>query len=161
MDASYTSFILFLSLLWFLIFWVLGGVFFGLMTLLQLGRIRKLRFSCLFTLLAGACAFLAAYFGVGSVDRTVTKCLQASSSRAEMIASVFGCGFTGIIGFFFIGSAIVFVGGFIIMLLSKNRSKPWISIEDQMFELPTVPMQEEEAGGFFEDDSGETPKENP
>ena len=67
MDPQLISLVILLSIFWFLAYWVLGGVFFAVITILRLGKIRMVRFSCLFTILALLLGVSASYFGIAGV----------------------------------------------------------------------------------------------
>jgi hypothetical protein len=120
-------FLTFLSLLWFLVYWILGGVFFALVAIARLGRVRRVTFSCLFTLLALACGFGAAWGGMKLAQHDVNRCLQIAETRAEAISAVFGCGFVGVFGAFMLGAAVLVFGGFLIMAVSSTK-EPIISL---------------------------------
>lgn len=131
MDAGLQSFITFLTILWFFVYWILGGVFFAVMALLRLGRVRKVRFSCLFTFLAAGCAFGSSYFGVHYAKTAIQSCLVDSVSKAQTKIAIIGCGFGGIMGAFLIGTIILTLGGFLIMSISKSKAKPWIILDEE------------------------------
>jgi hypothetical protein len=131
MDVQLDSFIIFLSLFWFFVYWVLGGVFFAMMTLLRLGRVRKLRFSCLFTLLAAACGIGSAYFGVRAADQAIQSCTLEATGRAQTILAVFSCGFGGIMSAFLIAAVVLTLGGFVFLGISKTKTKPWIILNPE------------------------------
>ncbi|MFA4845401.1 MAG: hypothetical protein WC654_02490 [Patescibacteria group bacterium] len=145
MDPQLTSLIILLAIFWFLIYWVLGGVFFAVIALLRLGRIRMVRFSCLFTLLALLLGVATAYAGIQRSRQDVLVCLDDAQSSAEMVMAVFGCGFASIFGVFLIGAAVLTIGGFFIMAISKSKTKPWIILEEPQEENPveaTPPVEE-------------------
>jgi len=125
-----SSFVIFLSILWFFVYWILGGVLFALLTILRLGRVKKVRFSCLFTILSAACGFGAAYYGMQYAQESVSICVSEAVNRAQTVAAVFGCGFSGVFGAFLIGAAILTFGGFVILAISKSKAKPWIVLEE-------------------------------
>jgi signal transduction histidine kinase len=129
MDASLIAFTLFLGLLWFLIYWILGGVFFALVAIMRLGRVRKLRFSCMFTVWSFLCALGSAWFGVFTVNDAIAQCVAHSDTSTEMVSAVFGCGFVSVLGFFLVGALLLVGGGFLIMALSKSKTKPWFDLE--------------------------------
>ena len=131
MEFHLTSFVIFLSLLWFLIYWVLGGVFFALITIMRLGRLRKVRFSCLFTLLALATGIGSAYHGLRYSELAVKECLADATNKAETVTAIFGCGFAGVFGAFLLGAAVLTLGGFLIMVISRSKSKPWIDFNPE------------------------------
>jgi len=147
MDASLIAFALFLGLIWFLVYWILGGVFFALVAIMRLGRVRKVRFSCLFTLWSLACALGSAWFGIFTVEDVVGECVANSDTSTEMVSAVFGCGFVSVFGFFLIGAALLVLGGFAIMAVSKSKTKPWFDLE---FEIDDEEPERELGTGYFD-----------
>ncbi|NQV90377.1 hypothetical protein HQ487_03125 [Candidatus Uhrbacteria bacterium] len=143
MDGELVSFLILLSILWFLVYWVLGGVFFAIVTVMKLGRLRKVRFSCLFSLLSLALGIGTAYIGMRQSELAVTKCVAQANGNVEMVTAVFGCGFAGIFGTFLLGAVLLTIGGFLIMAISKSKTKPWI-ILDHEYQEEAVSEQEEE-----------------
>lgn len=118
-----------IALIWFLVYWVLGGVFFSVMAVLRLGSVRKVRFSCLFTLLALGCASGAAWGGIRLAGDAVNACLLSSESKAEAVTAIFGCGFVGIFSAFLLGLIALVGVGAVILKLSTTKSKPWINFD--------------------------------
>ena len=131
MDPQIVPFITTLSILWFLVYWILGGVFFAIITVIRLGRIRKVRFSCLFSILSLFLGVSAAYLGMKYSQGAIQICLIDATTKAETVSAIFGCGFAGIFGTFLLGAFVLTIGGFIIMVLSKSKTKPWIVLESQ------------------------------
>lgn len=111
-----------LALLWFLAYWVFGGVAMALFALFRSGRIRRVRFGCFFSLWSLLVGVGAAYGGVQFSQEAVTVCLTDAENRAEVISAIFGCGFVGIMGGFGLGFAAVMLGGLIIMALSTRQA---------------------------------------
>ena len=128
MIEGLTPLAVFLSILWFFVYWVLGGVFFAAITILRLGRVHKVRFSCLFTIVALLCGIGASVIGLSYSQESVAKCLAESTNRAEAITAIFGCGFVGVFGMFLLGAAVLTLAGFVIMTISKAQTKPWLVI---------------------------------
>ena len=135
MNYTPDSFFVFLSILWFLLYWVLGGVFFAVLTILRLGRIRKVRFSCLFSLLALVSGVGASYWGLQTGRESIEACVASAETRVEMVTAVFGCGFAGVFGSFLAGAGVLVLGGFILMAMSKSKSKPWIVLDESEEEV--------------------------
>lgn len=129
MDASVISFLILLSIVWFLLYWTIGGVFFAVVAIARLGRVRKVRFSCLFTLWSLLLGVGAAVFGYQFAQGAVEECLSYSETTTELAAAVFGCGFIGVLGAFAIGFILLVAGGFLIMAMSKSDVKSWITLE--------------------------------
>ena len=142
MDPQLISLVILLSIFWFLIYWILGGVFFAVIAIMRLGRVRMVRFSCLFTLLALLLGVSASYFGIARSQQDVIVCLADAESNAEMVMAVFGCGFASIFGVFLVGAALLTIGGFLIMTISKSKTKPWIILEEPHEELLSQDQQE-------------------
>ena len=147
MDASLIAFALFLGLIWFLVYWILGGVFFALVAIMRLGRVRKVRFSCLFTLWSLACALGSSWFGIFTVEDVVGECVANSDTNTEIVSAVFGCGFVSVFGFFLVGAALVVLGGFVIMAVSKSKTKPWFDLE---FEIDDEEPERQVGSGYFD-----------
>ncbi len=147
MDFEPNSLTTFLFIFWFIVYWVLGGVFFAVLTILKLGRIKKVRFSCLFTILAGFCGYGAAYYGTRFGNEAIKVCLLEATNKAEVVMSLFGCGFSSVFGAFLVGAGILTLGGMVFMAISKSKSKPWITmekVEDEQKEEQEEAEEEEE-----------------
>lgn len=143
MDIGLQSFVIFLSILWFFIYWILGGVFFAVMAILRLGRVRKVRFSCLFTILALTCAISAAYFGVKTAEPALRVCVASTTSAVQTKVAFIGCGFNGIMGAFALGVLVLTLVGFLIMAISKSKAKPWIILDHEEQEAHDASLEEE------------------
>ncbi len=146
MDPQTVPFITTLSILWFLVYWILGGVFFAVVTVVRLGRIRKVRFSCLFSILSLVLGIGAAYLGMEHSKEAVNACLAQATTKAETVAAIFGCGFVGIFGTFLLGALVLTIGGFIIMTLSRSKTKPWIVLDTQEETLSSNSKEDESKG---------------
>ncbi len=131
MPFSITSFAVFLSIIWFLMYWILGGVFFAVIALLRLGRLKKVRFSCLFSLWALLLGVGASFVGLRYGESSIETCVAEAETRSEIVVAVFGCGFTAVFGTFLIGALVLLLGGFVILSLSRSKSKPWIVLEQE------------------------------
>ncbi len=143
MDAGLQSFIVFLAILWFFVYWILGGVFFAVMAVLRLGRLRKVRFSCLFTVVAAGSAVGAAYFGVQSAKFEIQSCAVRALSAVQTKVAIIGCGFAGIMEAFLVGAFVLMVFGFFIMSISKSKAKPWIILDNDEQEPHDVDVLDE------------------
>jgi len=144
-----SSFAVFLSILWFLVYWILGGVFFAVISLLRLGRVRKLRFSCLFSLWVLVIGIGAAFKGIEFSQEQVKECLADATNRAQIVTAVFGCGFSGVFGAFLIGAIAVTLGGFIIFAISRTKSRPWIVLGQEGEDEIEEEEKEEGASKYF------------
>ena len=136
-----------LGFLWFIVYWIFGGVFFAVMAILRLGRVRKVRFSCLFSLLALVVGVASAFLGVSFGQSSIRDCLVEAGNKAEAITAIFGCGFAGIFGVFLLGAAVIVLGGFVLMSISTSKTKPWIIFEE---DDEQVQAQNKKDKGFFD-----------
>lgn len=130
MSAELTALTILLAILSFFAYWIFGGVLFALVALLRLGRVRKVRFSCMFSLLALGSGIGSAMIGVQYAQTSLEACLAESMNRAEQIVALFGCGFAGLLGAFLMGAGVVVLGGFLIMHISRMESEPWVRLDD-------------------------------
>lgn len=129
MNAELGLFAWLVALIWFLVYWILGGVFFAAMAVLRMGSVRKVRFSCLFTILALGCASGASWGGLRLANEAVGRCLISSESKAEAITAIFGCGFVGIFSAFLIGMIVLVAAGSFFLRISTTKTRPWISFD--------------------------------
>ncbi len=115
---------------WFPIYWIFGGVFFATVTFLKVIKLRKVRFSCLFTLSSLATAFAASYLGMRIGAGEINVCLESASGFLDRISAIIGCGIlslflSGAIGF------IVLIGiGLIILVISRAANQSWIDSDE-------------------------------
>ena len=121
-----------LATVWFIVYWLLGGALFALLVLLRLGRVRKVRFGCLFTLFALATGVLAAHGGVNYSSQAINLCLSDAHTKAEAATAVLGCGSAGIFGAFAAGAAALTLGGFLLLAIcrrGRNEGGPTVAGE--------------------------------
>lgn len=115
-----------LALVCFFFYWISGGVFFACVALLRLVRLRKVRFSCLFTLLAAFCALAAAWGGVNWLART-TGCLVDSNGKRERILEIVSCGFGHFLLSALAGFALLIIFGFFLLKISSWKDRGWLT----------------------------------
>lgn len=144
MDVGLQSFVTFLSILWFFVYWILGGVFFAVMAILRLGRVRKVRFSCLFSILAAVCAVGASYYGVYTAKSAILSCAVNATSNVQKKVAIIGCGFSGIMEAFLLGALVLTLGGFVIMAISRSKAKPWIILDQEEQEAHDASVLDEQ-----------------
>jgi len=124
-----------LAVIWFFAYWIIGGVFFACVALLRLIRLRKARFSCLFTLSAGVCAFLAAWGSTVWLERSATECLAELPRGREALATVFSCGFFQFLASAAAGLVILLLLGFILLKLSSWKDRSWLTTFSERLEI--------------------------
>lgn len=120
-----TSTVIVLTIFWFIIFWLIGGVIFAIIALMRTSKLRKARFSCLFTLACAGAAYGAAWSGLTLGEGAIAECLQKNDSFFEELAAVYGCGvleisFSALL--WFVG---LFLVGFLLLLVSHTANQSW------------------------------------
>lgn len=119
-------FVAIISAFWFPVYWFVGGVFFAVMALFRMTKMRKARFSCLFTITSIITAIGASYGGIRLGEGQVEACAEPNLNFLDMLSSVIGCGIlelsiAGLIGF----GALIMIGLFL-MLITKASNQSWI-----------------------------------
>ncbi|MEK7451935.1 MAG: hypothetical protein AAB664_01225, partial [Patescibacteria group bacterium] len=78
------------------------------------------------------------------VEQAIRVCAIDSTSKAKALLAVIGCGFGGIVGAFLIGMILLILGGYVIMSLSKSKTKPWFLLHtNDQEETEEEPKNEE------------------
>lgn len=121
------SFTMLLAGAWFVVFWILGGVLFAAVATMHFLKLKKTRFSCLFSLASAAAAYGAAVTGIVVGKENIQDCLIVTSNYSffRNIAPAFlGCGAKEI---FLSGAAwfvLLMLASLLLMLLSRRETKP-------------------------------------
>ena len=114
-----------LAALWFLLYWIFGGVFFALIAFLHFGRMRKARFSCLYTLVCVLSAYGAALTGIKWAQEGISQCdrtaITSDVGFLTEFVSTFACGFIGLFGALLVWFAACVLGGFLVVALSRKK----------------------------------------
>ena len=124
MFTQFTALLTILSILWFLVYWIFGGVVFSIISLIRPGKMKRVRFSCLYTLLSIGTGYGAAYLGVRWAS-DATGGVPSVSSVSEAVLVLGGLGFVGILLGLMCGFLVSFLGGWIIMAISRSREPSW------------------------------------
>ncbi|HBP00060.1 MAG: hypothetical protein UU48_C0003G0008 [Candidatus Uhrbacteria bacterium GW2011_GWF2_41_16] len=129
MISDATFLMIFLSFFLFLFYWVFGGVFFAVVALLRLMRLRKARFSCFFTLLAGVCGVGAAYTGLRWAESSAIQCLYEKDVTREMevFFMTVGCSFFRVLAATVLWSAVLVGCGFLCMIACRSKDRTWLT----------------------------------
>ena len=112
--------------MWFLLYWVFGGVFFAAITILRVIKLRRGRFSCLFTILTAGFAYGAAYSGLAFGEMRIEACVRQANGFFETIAAVFGCGILEIMTAGLLWFLLLLVCGFAILMISRAENQSWV-----------------------------------
>lgn len=129
-ESDVGSFLITLTILWFLVYWIFGGVVFSIISLLRPGKMKRVRFSCLYTILSGAVAYGAARLGIFWASRA-TGSVPKASSVSEAITVLGGLGFVGVLLGLIAGLIVLFIGGWVVMLISRRRERSWYERAEQ------------------------------
>lgn len=111
--------------LWFVIFWILGGVFFAIVSATRFVHLRKARFSCLFTVASIAASYGAALGGrlLARPIHNSPECSRFVAEKAHNLGEVLTCNYEAV---FLAGGlcfALLLMGGLIAMLVSRVEKK--------------------------------------
>lgn len=106
-----------LALLWFVVYWLVGGVIFAVVALSRLIHLKKAQFSCIFVILAALAAYGAAWMAVVSATQNSRACFAKINAVYDAIPAMFACAtqetvFSGLLWFVFlmtIGIGLMFV----------------------------------------------------
>lgn len=130
-------FVVFLAFLFFLFYWISGGVFFAAVALLRLMRLRKVRFSCLFSLSAFFCAVGASLTGIKLAEGALETCRPTTgiSGFHDGFFVALTCGFTGIMTGMLIWAAVLVLLGFVFLAFSRREESSWLTPPTQPLEL--------------------------
>jgi len=130
MNTEIATLTVILTILWFIVYWIFGGVLFSLISFLKPGKLKRARFSCLYTLVSAVSGYLAASIGINLAQKATGEVPQATSF-AEAIMVVGGLGFVGILLGLIAGFMITFTGGYIAMAISRSKEKSWYDRAEQ------------------------------
>ena len=128
-----------IAFFWFMFYWVFGGVLFAVVSIMNVSKFRRARFSCLFTTASLICGFGAAYSGAMAAKESIDACLVESNDMFGRLASVVACGVfeqmvAGVFWFFILLclSALAYI-------LSRAGNQSWIDshegTDDDHFDL--------------------------
>ena len=132
------DFTLILAAFWFPIYWIIGSVVFATITIIQVVKLRKARFSCLFTILSAATAFAAAYAGLYYGQSQISVCLADAPDFFGALASVFACGVYSVFAAAGIGFVALILLGFIIYYISRAKNQSWVDTDSMLYEEDEV-----------------------
>ena len=114
------------SIILFLLFWLVGGVFFAIIALFRPAKLRKAQFSCLFSLSSLVLAIVAALFGTQLGAQEIEMCLMQADGYFASLAAVISCGVLPLT----LVSLLAFMGlialGFFFLLVSRSRNASWV-----------------------------------
>jgi hypothetical protein len=106
--------------LWFIVYWILGGVFFAIVAATRAMHMRKARFSCVFTGGSIAAAYGAAVVGVLlAANQRGTQCAKPSAEAFRALGDILTCNISAVLvagGMFF---ALLLTAGMVAMLFSR------------------------------------------
>ena len=123
-----------LAVIWFFFYWIIGGVFFACVALLRLIRLRKARFSCLFSLTAALCALAAAWGSTIWIEKTTGDCPVFPIDQAA-ITVLFSCEGVKLIISAITGFVLLVVIGFGLLKLSSWKDRIWLTSFAEKLEL--------------------------
>jgi len=141
MENEITYYLIASSIVFFLVYWILGGAFFVVIGLIRSARTKKVRFSCLFTIVCAATAYGAARLGIFWSEDAVSDGLNRTSTISETIIGVFSLSFASMFLALIAGFAAMVVVSYFMMALSKSHDPAWYEV--QKTDLPEMPDADE------------------
>ncbi|MDP2631151.1 MAG: hypothetical protein Q8P30_00075 [Candidatus Uhrbacteria bacterium] len=120
---------LLISLFWFPIYWLFGGVFFSTIAILKVIKLRKARFSCLFTILAAGAAYGASYSGTWFGEYNIEQCVEESAGFFRALASLIACGILELSVAGLVWFIILILIGFGALFVSRSGNASWIDTD--------------------------------
>ncbi len=144
MENEITYYLVAASIVFFLAYWILGGAFFVVIGLIRSARTRKVRFSCLFTIVCAAAAYGAARLGIYWSEDAVADGLKGVSTISESIIGVFSLSFASMFLALIVGFAATVVISYFMMILSKSNEPAWYEVPKT--DLPEMPDNEYDEG---------------
>lgn len=139
MITQFFGYTILITIFWFILYWIFGGVFFYAITLLRVEKLRKAQFSCLFTFASLLAGFGAARMGLILGQSSIRACIEPGQDVFGRLASIIVCGILELVATGLLWFIILIIIGFIILLLSRSENQSWIDsnkpLEDEMDEL--------------------------
>ncbi len=122
------GFLLVLTLLWFVLFWIVGGVLFAIVGLVRFLRLNKNRFSCLFTIMSLVTAFGASWMGLLAAQAgDTTGCLSHTndlSGLAAFIPSLYTCSLQAVLSAAILWFLFLLAAGIVLLFISRAPDRP-------------------------------------
>jgi len=109
----------FLALAWFIIYWILGGVFFAVVAASRFIRLRKARFSCLFTIASAGLAYGAATTGMFLARPMLRACGAPKDEVGAATLRLFQCAPSAILTSGLFWFVLLVLVGSVAILLSR------------------------------------------
>lgn len=124
MKTDPQSLLMFLAVAWFIIYWIMGGVFFAIVVASRFIRLKKARFSCLFTLASAGLAYGAATTGLLLAQSRIRSCGRPTDQVGEAILSLFHCAPNAILSTGLLWFILLVLVGSVAILISRAEKKP-------------------------------------
>jgi len=106
--------------LWFIIYWIFGGVFFSIVAATSAMHMRKARFSCLFTGGSIAAAYGASVLGVLLAGNgRGAKCPKPNAEAFRAFGDLLTCNISSVLVAGGMCFALLLMGGMIALLFSR------------------------------------------
>ncbi len=115
--------ILILSVLFFLAYWIVGGIIFAIRGLASSASMRRAMFSSLFTLLSLLLAILSGIVATVSANRLVTSCPIDAPTNLDLLSQTIACSSKAYMVVGLAGFVLTIVLGSILFSLSRAKPK--------------------------------------
>ncbi len=92
MESVFASTLVFgFTLFWFVVYWIVGGVIFSIISVTRFLHVHKTRFSCLFTLISAGTAYGAGWMGANALVHQ-RLCEEKVRGIIDVFPLMFTCG---------------------------------------------------------------------
>ncbi len=126
MIAEWIPYLLILGIIWFIVYWIVGGVLFALVAFSRVTKLRRALFSTLFTIESFLLGLLVAFAGTYSAEEQIATCVAESQDIFGDLASVIACGVLEHMVAGFIGFIVLIIAGLLTYFASRATNQSWL-----------------------------------
>lgn len=129
MNPQALSLLVILTILWFVAFWIIGGIIFAIVGLVSFLRLNKNRFSCLFTIFSGLAAFGGAWMGLLAAHSAhpfmcLPKGIPKNFGITASFPNLFSCAYQEVLSAAGLWFLFLLAAGIILLFVSRTPEHP-------------------------------------
>ena len=124
MSPDSGSLTLLVALVWFIVYWIFGGVFFAIVVASRFINLRKARFSCLFSIASGVLAYAAATTTLLTAQLPMRACAKVTKEGTDAFLGLLKCAPKAFFASGFLWFAVLVLIGAVAVLLSRAEKRP-------------------------------------
>ena len=130
-----SSFAIILFILWSLLYWLFGGIFFSIIAAFNIRRIHKVQFTCLFSISSIIAGAFAGWAGLQIAASDLRTCTNGYEQIHRIWIEQFACGILGIVVAGIIGFVLMMIAGYAVFKFSRNKGGLWIERSEEDIEI--------------------------